>query len=226
MKFCSVILVSFNNIHDVEKTLSNLLACEGYLKEIVVVDSSQNTQIRDFIEAVDIDVPIIYLWQHKSGIYSAMNLGASISLGPFIWFCNPGDFPVGKDFFNALKLESEIQDVDWFIGQARIGNNNSWFPTDDKFQAREILTGQIPVSHQSVLCSLRAFQSLGGFNLKYKISADLEFIYKLLFNFNGKPILIPFVEIESGGLSYKKSKVTIFETFLIRLSSSRIRFNL
>lgn len=223
MKSCDAVLVSYNNLESVIKTIERLQLCGDYLREIIVVDSSQDDEIRNYITKLTSSVPIRLVWQCKSGIFSAMNLGASFSNAHYLWFCNPGDFPLGVNFFEEIFDGINNEKLDWFVGQAKLSNENFWFPTNDTFTGLEVLMGDAPISHQSFICSSFAFNAVGGFNLKLKFSADLEFIYKLITNFRGRAYLIPFVEVEFGGSSYKQSRQVIFETFLIRWSVKQAR---
>ena len=225
MKLCTAILVSYDNPNDVIETLSHLEKISEFVHEVIIIDSSKLETIRDSLTNRETSINLKYVWQEKSGIFPAMNLGAEIASGEFLWFCNPGDFPTDSHFLTEMVYAELEKKRDWYLGQASPINLNSWFP----FQKMSInpiafLSGDTPISHQSIVCTNEIFHELGGFNPRYRHVADFDCIYRLLTTAEGKVFYTPFINFKVGGSSYLYSRQVALETFFVRMGISGARY--
>ena len=218
MKLCTAILVSYNNPGDVLETLSHLENMSEFIHEVVIIDSSDFEIIRDLLLEYSTTIDLKYVWQEKSGIYPAMNLGAEIATGDFLWFCNPGDFPTDSRFLTEMVYAESEKKRDWYLGQASPTNLNSWFPVKKmNMTPVAFLSGDTPISHQSIVCTKVVFHELGGFSPRYKYVADFDLTYKLLSVADGQVFYTPFINFKVGGSSYLNSKQVALETFFVRM---------
>ena len=210
-------MVSLNNYLNFKKTFESLNSISGIEMNVVVVDSSNNEEISNYVSSKEYsNLGIRYFWIEPKGVYQAMNFGLSLcEENSLVWFLNPGDVLV--DFKALIKLLEllKINEKDWGFCQAIYDNSmESIFPlTADGINAFKILTGVIPVSHQAVLAKSSLLNNLGGFDLKYKIASDLDLLTRMAIC--TEPIFIDsvMVRIDTSGISHTKIARLFLETF-------------
>ena len=217
MKQVTAILVSLNNLEDVKKTIESLILKSKFEITVIVVDSSGDEEIKDYISAQRASkLKIKYFWMEPSGIYPAMNLGLNACLdNSFVWFLNPGDILID---FNALVTLIENIEKNrklWGFCQAIYDTSDkSAFPYEaENINALKVMTGTIPISHQAVIAHTKFLKDLGGFNSVYKIAADLELITRM--SNISIPIFVKevLVRIDTTGISHKHLAKLYSENF-------------
>jgi len=213
----SIILVSYNNLHQIIKTIDSLKSLENPKHEIIIVDSSTNTEIFDYINSLRSE-KIKYITQTKQGIYAAMNLGIfNAADNSYVWFLNPGDILINASVINQLISFLVIGDYQWGFAQARSSNhaNKEVYPSKvDLISAKNFANGKLKVSHQACFATKEVLKSNGSFDSRYQIAADHEMFIKLSRN-KGHYFAYLIVEIDPNGLSSKKAIRTIYEAIVI-----------
>lgn len=221
----TVVLVSYNNPLNVEKTLSSLLNLEKVKFEIVLVDSSNNEIIYELCKKYANVLKIQYFFQEAKGVYSAMNLAIDkAETTSYIWFLNPGDTLYNSSSLQKLLMKLDSSHVDWGFGQAKNEKPQEHlvYPANVPILTPNVVAlGQIQISHQAILAKTKKLVDLGKFDENYKIASDLEMIIKLS-NFDYCFLDEILVSIELNGLSRKKPLRTILETnYIVYRSSHR-----
>ena len=213
----SIVLVSYNNLDQVAKTIDSLESLENPKHEIIIVDSSNNSEISDYINSLH-SQKVKYITQTKQGIYAAMNLGIfNAADNSYVWFLNPGDILINASVINQFISFLIIGDYQWGFAQARSSNhaNKEVYPSKvDLINAKNFANGKLKVSHQACFATKEVLKSNGCFNSRYQIAADHEMFIKLS---RSKGHYFPYliVEIDPDGLSSKKAIRTIFEAIII-----------
>ncbi len=223
----TVVLVTFNNLKDFEKSYESLFEVYELIDEIIVIDSSTNLNIKKYIKALVGAQKINYAFEPAQGIYHAMNTALSLAKkNNLIWYLNPGDVLINASEF--LKLYEKLINSEsvWGFGQARkiINDNIEIFPIDVglSFSAAEISMGKVSISHQAMICNVAAILEIGGFDEKYQICADLK--VQSLMTMKSQPVWIlePIVEIDISGVSHKRIFKTLIETTNIRWNTDSV----
>jgi len=210
-------MVSYNNIDNIKKTFRSVSHLPSDSFSILVVDSSSNSQIKNFISEVSsiCNLEIRYIWEKPNGVYSAMNNGIDNSVdNSLVWFLNPGDILVDANTLQALILKIKTEDVLWGYAQAQNARPQSHiiYPLQNLPVTREnLVKGNLSVSHQAMLVKKELLIKLNKFDTKKEIASDLEMTMKLA-DFQCVSILNIMVEIELDGLSRKKPWKVLFET--------------
>lgn len=185
--------------------LDSVRAQEGVSIEHLVVDGASDDGTLEFIESYGKSAPSLrVISKPDKGIYDAMNRGVEQAHGKYVIFLNSDDYyhdPAGLcDSFNALERTS----CDFSYAPVRVLR-----APDDKVIDHPNtcpLAGKIFVnmafSHQSVMVRREALLSIGGFNLKYRSSADYDAVLRLIFA-GRKACCVPrtFVTFRMGGFS-------------------------
>lgn len=214
------VLVSKDNLDDFVCTLKSITKQNFKDCRVIVVDSSSNQLIRDYILRENLKVQFSYIYEEPLGIYNAMNTGLKIARdNSFVWFLNPGDNFSPEFNKDTLETVLEIQELVWIAGQA-IGKSGKTeiFPKEsDIFTLKSLLKGETKISHQAFLARKELIMNFGGFKLgKYAVS-DLEIISKIVSGSLGALICNVFIEFDEHGFSYENAAKIKFSTLKLQI---------
>ncbi len=207
----SLILTTYNSAEHIGETL-NSICIQDYPKiEVIVKDggSSDDTQdiVRKYIEDGRLDINFIV--QKDSGIYDAMNQGYKYSTGDIISFFN--DKFTRKD---AVSLMVDAMDkINPKTNRPYIGTHADLIYVEGDKVIRnwhmgqgEIRDGWMP-GHPTLYLRREIYEKYGLFDTSYKISADYDFMIRILKNGNMLAYLpITIISMYYGGTSNKSMK--------------------
>jgi len=179
----SIITVVFNGEKIIEKTMQSVLAQTYNNIEYIIVDGKSTDKTLEIINQYRDKISIL-ISEKDSGLYDAMNKGLAVATGDYVWFMNGGDQIADADVLS--KIFSSNIDADVYYSDtalidengkylsllSEIGHNNA----PDNLSAKSMQRGMV-VCHQSFIAR-RSISS--PFNLKYKISADIDWVIKCL----------------------------------------------
>ena len=161
----------------------------------------------------------------NSGVYGAMNLGASTASGKYIIFWNSGDILHSVSDFEVFLSELRISKQSWAIasGKLELGMIHEVTPSDlQNFRDQKL--GSY-VSHQVIACRRDVMFDLGLFDLSYKVAADTKMIQAL----SGRDVPMfssaVIVEIETPEFSAIHHRLSRFETGKLALSDILLHAN-
>lgn len=211
----SVITIVYNNAKDIERTMLSVLDQTYANIEYILVDGA----------STDGTVNIINKYQHRlakfisekdNGIYHAMNKGLAMATGDYVLFMNSGDeiyapetvaevfaaAPSGDIYYG----ETEMYDQNWkSLGQRR-------HRAPEHFDWHSFKFG-MNVSHQAIYIKRSLTQP---YNLRYKYSADIDWILKAAKKSSNIVNTHLYVaKYLVGGISKKKHLASLKERFKI-----------
>ncbi|MDE5762457.1 MAG: glycosyltransferase [Bacteroidales bacterium] len=182
----SVITVTYNAAHLLEKTMRSVLE-QGFRDfEYILIDGASKDDTLRIIErqaAQHPDVAVKWVSEPDKGLYDAMNKGLKMAGGRFVWFMNAGDKVFDLNTFGLLAKAYEAQpDAEVLYGQSLIideedrplGERHKIAP---KVLTKRSLLNGLVVCHQSILVS-RDIAPL--YDTQYRISADYDWTCKVL----------------------------------------------
>lgn len=209
----SVITVVFNAEKIVGKTIDNVLSQQYDNLEYIIIDGESTDQTMNIVKAYDNRISKV-ISQKDSGIYDAMNKGLAFSTGEYVIFMNAGDL-----FYNDTVLRDMINKqpgADVYYGNTRVINSEGREVGDRRHKPPKKLTWKslrmgMCVSHQSILARRSLCEA---FDIRYKISSDIDWTIRLLKKstiiVNTEMYVSKFLE---GGLSARKQKQGLKERF-------------
>ena len=172
----SIIVVVYNAKEAFSATLRNLLAVCYADKEIIVVDGGSTDGTRQVIEAHALEIAN-WVSQPDKGIYDAMNKGLSMATGEYVWFINAGDFVYDPYILEKIFKGEEVFH-DFYYGDTLVLGENGkvkglWRKRLPRRLTWHSFRRGMVVCHQSVIVR----RSIApDFNLRYKYSADVEWV--------------------------------------------------
>ena len=118
------------------------------------------------------DVRIIS--ERDAGIYDAYNKGAKIAVGEWIHYLGCDDYIISPENMVAAIFKAEKDKLDFIVSPVQFGRNNAHGGV--RLHTRLLGMGY---SHQGVIMRKSVIAEFGGFDLRYKISADVDLTLRL-----------------------------------------------
>jgi glycosyltransferase involved in cell wall biosynthesis len=205
----SIVTVVFNSEKIVEGTLLSVLEQSYQNYEYIVIDGGSSDNTLNIIKKYSDSIQTL-VSEKDFGIYDAMNKSIQHIKGEYVCFMNAGDY-----FYNKYVLKNIFEndiDGDVIYGDVEILYND--FAIVKKAGRPGLLWSGMQFSHQSAFVK-SSFLRLTPFNVKNKISADLEFFYAMYLSersFNYTNTVISQVTI--GGVSERnrlRTKVSVMK---------------
>lgn len=210
----SIVTINRNNADGLRRTLESTFAGQPGFDdwEQIVVDGASTDGSLAVLDKWN-DNPHLgwHVSEPDTGLYNAMNKGAAHARGEYLLFLNSGDVllpdslrMVFKEPFNADLVVSNMT-------MNRNGIETPYFPhAPDRIDPIYFLFRTLP--HQGTLISRKLHESLGGYNERFCIAADLDFFFRCFTT--GTPVLkwIPssFSMFFDDGVSNRpESRITI-----------------
>lgn len=178
----SIITVCYNACSQLKKTIESVDSQSCNLYEHIIIDGASVDGTHALLKSAVRENRII-VSEPDNGIYDAMNKGLGLAKGDYVIFLNAGDC-----FSEATTLQryaDAIFDNDYpgiVYGQTQLVDNNGDIVGQRHLSAPRHLTlksfaNGMLVCHQA-MAVLRRITSL--YNLKYKYSADFDWVIKCL----------------------------------------------
>jgi glycosyltransferase involved in cell wall biosynthesis len=176
----SIITVTYNCKDDLEKTVKSVKkqTCKDY--EYIVIDGKSTDGTLEIIKKYQDNLDY-WLSEEDEGIYDAMNKGAELANGKYLFFLNAGDLFANNNVLT--KLGEQIYGEDMVYGKISVVNyrNKKSYIKNKKLTFFNIKLGT-KVGQQGYLIKRKTFNKLGGLENKYRIASDFDLICKLYDN--------------------------------------------
>jgi putative colanic acid biosynthesis glycosyltransferase len=200
----SIITINYNNFCGLKNTLESVKSLNFNDFEYIVIDGNSKDGSSDLI--ANSKIVDKYLIERDAGIYDAMNKGAKLACGKFLYFLNSGDI-VLPDVFLKLRGLNNIFDYDVIYGSTKLISSDKI----DLSRKIEVIFYDIPFCHQSVLLNKDVFMEY-KFSEKYKLAADYHLFLKVyLAGYSFHQTNLFFSKIDITGVSHTKQIDVILE---------------
>jgi glycosyltransferase len=219
----SIITVCFNSSATIHKTIKSVNSQSYKNIEHIFVDGNSKDGTRKIILSKSKRATKL-ISESDHGIYDAMNKGIKFSSGQIIGILNSDDF-----YFNCNVIENVVKEIKRqssdclygdlvYINQKRLSKIVRYWVAGE-FNKQRIKFGWMP-PHPTVFLMRKIYDDLGYFNTNYKISADYDFILRLLVREGLKITYLPkiLVKMRLGGASnrsFKRIFIKSYEDYLI-----------
>ena len=190
----TIITITFNAEKHLAKTMLSVLNQETADFEYIIIDGKSKDATVDIICEYEQKIkeghfPNIsienFRWisEPDTGLYDAMNKGLKMASGDFVWFMNAGDKMYDNQTLSAIQQEIHNEPaVDVVYGQSLmideddnpLGERHKIAPKT--LSKKDLLKGLV-ICHQSIIVRKSIAPQ---YNLKYKISADYDWVNKVL----------------------------------------------
>lgn len=173
----SIITVVFNGEKHLEQTIKSVLEQTYTNIEYIIIDGKSTDGTIEIIKKYETKIST-FISEKDTGIYNAMNKGLVLATGEIIGILNADDYYYSETiqlivnqfeqsntdvvYGNLMKLRS-IENKDYF---KQVAPNIS------------LIEKTMPIFHPATFVKKELYEKIGTFNVKYKLSADYDFIYR------------------------------------------------
>lgn len=173
----SVITIVYNNVRDIERTMLSVLNQSYPNIEYLLIDGASTDGTRAIIEKYK-DRLAGYISEPDKGIYDAMNKGLALARGEYILFMNSGDEIYDTNTVANVFASGSAADI--YYGETEMYNDNWQSLGQRRHEAPESFTWKsfrygMSISHQAIYIKRTITEP---YDLKYKYSADIDWIIK------------------------------------------------
>lgn len=206
----SIVTPVYNSIEFLKNCLDSILSQTYQNIEHIIIDNNSNDGSSELAEEYSKKSKIIYHYRAPDlGIYDAMNKGIEFSTGNWILFLGSDDTLHSPNTIQEV-FNSEIHErFDFIYGNVIWGDTEIVF--NGEFSELKLMYQNIP--HQAIFYKKKIFESIGKYNINYKIWADWELNIRC---YEDKDIRFRYIDkvISNYRLGGYSSKIAIDEEFL------------
>jgi glycosyltransferase involved in cell wall biosynthesis len=230
----SVITVSYDSKATIVETLASVAAQSHVDFEHIVIDGASTDGTLDVLQAHRSQLAVL-VSQPDAGIYDAMNKGIAVARGDIVGFLNADDFyahdrvleTVAYCFAEDSKLDACYSDL-MYVDQLDSSRTVRYWQSNP-FVPGSFSRGWCP-PHPTLFVRRSVYERFGGFDLTYRIAADVELMMRFLEAHKVRVKYVPgiWVNMRMGGTTNKNLRnVWIQNQEVLRaLKSHRLAANL
>ena len=202
----SIITVCYNSDKTLDKTIQSVLS-QAYINvDYIIVDGGSKDTTIDIIKKYKSK---IFKWvsEPDKGIYDALNKGVQLATGDVVGFLHSDDLLVDSKIVSTIANQFEKENIDGVYGDLQYVDKNNigkiiryWKSCD--FNSSLLKKGWMP-AHPTLFLRKKVYDKYGRFDLAYKISADYDFMLRILKDDSLKFTYLPKVitKMRLGGAS-------------------------
>ncbi|VVM48896.1 hypothetical protein PS664_00672 [Pseudomonas fluorescens] len=179
----SIITVCFNSASTIRDTIESVLSQDYGDIEYIVVDGGSKDGTQAIVESYG-DRISRFVSEPDKGLYDAMNKGVAMATGAVVGILNSDDFyesttslaSVAKAFERRPESDAVFGDV-VFVNPSDLHKVTRFYRAN-RFAPWKLRFGWMP-PHPATFIRKSAYEIVGQYSLKYRISADYEFFVRL-----------------------------------------------
>ena len=204
----SIITVVLNDKRGLTKTLKSLGQIDKDTYEHVIIDGGSIDGSLDIVKDFSARIDIV-ISESDSGTYDAMNKGVLHATGNVICFLNAGDIVLEGYISYPAGCFSVNNDIDYcYAGVILQGRNKNRHYIPGDFSVKTEYLQAMPFPHPGLFVKKLLFDTIGTFDLSKKLTADHEWILRLILSgakgMRIKHVLVKF-SLDGISLSLKTS---------------------
>lgn len=173
----SVITVVYNNVKDIERTISSIINQTYPNLEFIVIDGRSTDGTLQIIERYKSRIATL-ISEKDEGIYDAMNKGLALATGDYVIFMNSGD-----EFYESTTVEkvfATAPGADIYYGETEMISDAGESLGQRRHKAPEQFTWRsfkygMSISHQAIYIRRSLTEP---YDRKYQLSADIDWILR------------------------------------------------
>ena len=178
MKKVSIITTTYNDSKALRATIEQIKAQDYPNIEYIIVDGASKDDTMDVIMEAKAHFGdrLIWLSEKDSGIYDAINKGLKLATGDYIGLCF--DQFAGPDVISKMVAIMEQEGTDGVHGDLNYMDGEKIVRKWRQGQGN-IRTGWMP-GHPTLYLKKEVYETYGLYKMDYRISADYEFMIRIL----------------------------------------------
>ncbi len=182
MKKLSVITVTYNAQHTLERTLQSVQGQSYPYIEHVIADGNSRDNTVELIQQYE-NEKLNWVSEPDKGLYDAMNKAFTRSSGDYLCFLNAGDTFFASDTVEKMmRTIDDGESPDILYGETAIVNEKGFFLHMRRLRAPEKLSWKsfkqgMLVCHQAFIVKKELFEP---YDLSYRYSSDFDWCIRMM----------------------------------------------
>lgn len=182
MKKISIITVCYNSDDTIKDTLKAIESQDYHNIEYIIVDGGSTDNTIELIK----NSPAVtqYISEPDQGIYDAMNKGINMATGDIIGTLNADDFYFNQHVLSKVAASFQDETVDAIYGDLVYVNRVKTDEIVRLWKAKPFVSGLFKKGwvppHPTFFARKEVYDNFGSFNLKYKLAADFELLFRMI----------------------------------------------
>ena len=180
----SIITVVFNGEKYLEETIQSVINQTYSNVEYIIIDGGSSDGTLDIIKKYE-DKIDYWVSEKDKGIYDAMNKGIQVSQGEIIGIVNSDDYLYLDTISNIANLYLENKFNYTYGTLDYIDENGNKLYEISSIGINNIkykIFKHMPYLHPTMFVSKKLYEEIGMYNMIYKLSADYDFVLRLIEN--------------------------------------------
>ncbi len=217
----SIITVCFNSDKTIADTLRSARAQANADVEHIIVDGGSKDDTL-LVVAAEVMPNHRLVSEKDRGIYDAMNKGIAMATGDIIGFINADDFYPNPDVLATVAAAFESSGADSCYGDLCYVQQYDVSKTVRYWRSTSFSPGLFGCGwcppHPTFFVRREVYERLGGFDLKFKIAADVELMARFLERGRISSHYIPqvLVHMRMGGTTNRSIRNVVKQNLEIR----------
>ena len=177
----TIITVCLNSEALIERTIRSVASQDYAHIEYIIIDGGSTDGTLDIIRKYHSNVAAL-ISEKDNGIYDAMNKGLALATGDLVYFLNSGDYLAGDHVISdVIRIIVQFPDYDIYTGDVMHYDGDG---TERLSGYRKTLTDVMArvINHQSMIARREVFETSGGFDTRYRIYADYDWLLRAVLN--------------------------------------------
>jgi len=217
----SIITATYNSEATLSSCMMSVLQQSYQNIEYIIIDGNSTDETLELVKQNQLKFPKIefkILSEPNNGIYDALNKSIQSATGEIIGFVHSDDMLADNHIVSMVANQFYKENIDGIYGDLQYVDKNNidkviryWKSAD--FNSNLLKKGWMP-AHPTLFLKKEVYEKHGNFNLSYKISADYDFMLRILKDesliFNYLPKVI--TKMRVGGISNRSLKNIIKKT--------------
>lgn len=198
----TVVTVCYNSAATIRDTLESLVNQTDRDFEYIIVDGVSKDEtlaiVREYQEALSIRI----VSEPDKGLYDAMNKGVRLASGDVVALLNSDDYYEPETVERVKACFEEDPSLDIVSGAMRLVSYQKKELRVVQNHPLERIVYEMPLNEPATFVKKAVYEEVGGFDLKYAVSADYDFTcraYKAKKKFKYIPEIL--TNMRMGGLS-------------------------
>lgn len=200
----TIITACYNAETTIEQTILSVINQTYSNLEYIIIDGASTDRTMDIVNKYKGYINVV-ISEPDAGIYEAFNKGVFLSTGDFINFMNADDYFATNDIVEEVaNYLKDYQDTVMIHGNVKAFDEHSghWHFRGESLTLTDFINGKM-CPHQSVFTRKSLFHEMGGFDLSYRILADVDFTIKCFQKYEHQIVYLPWLiaYFRLGGIS-------------------------
>lgn len=203
----SIITVCYNSAKTIEQTIQSVINQNYDNIEYIIIDGGSTDGTLDIIKKYE-DKISYWVSESDEGLYDAMNKGIKVATGNIVGIIN------SDDWYNQGVLEKVAETfrdehAEVVYGDViNISNTGACLHKSNKHIVKDDLFVRIIYDHPTIFVRKSVYEKYGGFDCRYRISAD----YHLLLKFYSNNVIFKYLPVDvayfrlNGGIGHTKNR--------------------